>query len=52
MQAVQIKQIQQQFLHKRLMEARSLPRLSLVLHESRLKNFYGPRMSETQKTSY
>ena len=29
MQAVQIKQIQQQFLHKRLMEARNLPRLSL-----------------------
>jgi hypothetical protein len=29
MQAVQIKQIQQQFLHKRLMEARGLPRLSL-----------------------
>jgi hypothetical protein len=29
MQAVQIKQIQQQFLHKRLFEARSLPRLSL-----------------------
>ena len=29
MQAVQIKQIQQQFLHKRLMESRGLPRLSL-----------------------
>ncbi len=29
MQAVQIKQIQQQFLHKRLFEARGLPRLSL-----------------------
>ena len=29
MQAVQIKQIQQQFLHKRLMEKRGLPRLSL-----------------------
>jgi hypothetical protein len=29
MQTVQIKQIQQQFLHKRLMEARGLPRLSL-----------------------
>ena len=29
MQALQIKQIQQQFLHKRLMEARGLPRLSL-----------------------
>jgi hypothetical protein len=29
MQAVQIKQIQQQFLHKRLIEARNLPRLSL-----------------------
>jgi hypothetical protein len=29
MQAAQIKQIQQQFLHKRLFEARSLPRLSL-----------------------
>jgi len=29
MGAVQIRQVQQQFLHKRLMEARSLPRLSL-----------------------
>ena len=29
MQAVQIRQIEQQFLHKRLMEARKLPRLSL-----------------------
>ena len=29
MQAVQIRQIQQQFLHKRLLEAHSLPRLSL-----------------------
>ncbi len=29
MQAVQIRQIQQQFLHKRLLEARRLPRLSL-----------------------
>jgi hypothetical protein len=29
MQAVQIRQIQQQFLHKRLIEARGLPRLSL-----------------------
>jgi hypothetical protein len=29
MQAVQLRQIQQQFLHKRLMEARNLPRLSL-----------------------
>lgn len=29
MQAVQIRQIQQQFLHKRLLEARHLPRLSL-----------------------
>jgi hypothetical protein len=29
MQAVQIKQVQQQFLHKRLLEANSLPRLSL-----------------------
>lgn len=29
MQAVQIKQVQQQFLHKRLLEARRLPRLSL-----------------------
>jgi len=29
MQAVQIRQIQQQFMHKRLMEARGLPRLSL-----------------------
>jgi hypothetical protein len=29
MQAVQIKQVQQQFLQKRLLEARSLPRLSL-----------------------
>ena len=29
MQAVQIRQVQQQFLHKRLLEAHSLPRLSL-----------------------
>jgi hypothetical protein len=29
MQAVQIKQVQEQFLHKRLLEARKLPRLSL-----------------------
>ena len=29
MQAVQIKQVQQQFLHKRLLESHSLPRLSL-----------------------
>ena len=29
MQAVQIKQVQQQFLQKRLLEARTLPRLSL-----------------------
>ncbi len=29
MQAVQIKQVQQQFLQKRLLEAHSLPRLSL-----------------------
>jgi hypothetical protein len=29
MQAVQIKQVQQQFLHKRLLEAHALPRLSL-----------------------
>ena len=29
MQAVQIKQVQQQFLQKRLLEARKLPRLSL-----------------------
>ena len=29
MGAVQIKQVQQQFLHKRLLEARGLPRLSL-----------------------
>ena len=29
MQAVQIKQVQQQFLQKRLFEARGLPRLSL-----------------------
>jgi hypothetical protein len=29
MQAVQLRQIQQQFLHKRLMESRNLPRLSL-----------------------
>ncbi len=29
MQAMQIKQVQQQFLHKRLLEARGLPRLSL-----------------------
>lgn len=29
MQAVQIKQVQQQFLHKRLLEVRGLPRLSL-----------------------
>ncbi|MCU1226379.1 MAG: hypothetical protein JWQ42_4472, partial [Edaphobacter sp.] len=29
MQAVQIKQVQQQFLQKRLLEARRLPRLSL-----------------------
>jgi len=29
MQAVQIRQIEQQFLHKRLMESRKLPRLSL-----------------------
>ncbi len=29
MQAVQIRQVQEQFLHKRLLEARRLPRLSL-----------------------
>jgi hypothetical protein len=29
MQAVQIKQVQQQFLQKKLFEARKLPRLSL-----------------------
>ena len=29
MQAVQIKQVQQQFLQKKLLEARKLPRLSL-----------------------
>ncbi len=29
MQAVQIRQVQQQFLQKRLLEARGLPRLSL-----------------------
>jgi hypothetical protein len=29
MQAVQIKQVQQQFLQKRLLEAHALPRLSL-----------------------
>jgi hypothetical protein len=29
MQAVQIRQVQQQFLQKRLLEARRLPRLSL-----------------------
>ena len=39
MQAVQIKQIQQQLLHKRLLEAHSLPRLSL---------FYMPHEDETE----
>jgi len=29
MSAVQLKQVQTQFLHKRLLEARGLPRLSL-----------------------
>jgi hypothetical protein len=38
MQAVQIKQIQQQFLQKRLLEARTLPRLSL---------FYMPHQDES-----
>jgi hypothetical protein len=38
MQAVQIKQVQQQFLQKRLLEAHSLPRLSL---------FYMPHEDET-----
>ena len=35
MQAIQIKQVQAQFLHKRLLEARNLPRLSLfyITHE-------------------
>ena len=37
MQAVQIRQVQQQFLQKRLLEAHSLPRLSLFYmpHEER-----------------
>jgi phage terminase Nu1 subunit (DNA packaging protein) len=39
MQAVQIKQVQQQFLQKRLLEARSLPRLSL---------FYMPHEDEAE----
>ncbi len=40
MQAVQIRQVQQQFLQKRLLEARSLPRLSL---------FYMTHGGETEK---
>jgi hypothetical protein len=39
MQAVQIKQVQQQFLQKRLLEAHSLPRLSL---------FYMPQEDEAE----